>query len=444
MWRKSEDSNARGSGGKMAPQDESSSRMLRGIAVLLIGSGMARVVGLASLPILTRLYAPEDFGVLSIFAAFIQLAAPVATLRYLVAIPLPRTNQAAFSILMLCVCTALVLSSLAGVLLCAFGQAILPIFSMEMLVPYWWLMALGMLGAGLYETLSMWATRARNYRIIARTQFLQSLTGEGLKLVCGVSGFGLTGLLVGQAAGHSGGTARLIWFFGEDFRSRIRRSSWRRIRLAARRYRDFPIYRLPSQLLLVLSMQAPVLATAALYDAEVTGQIGLAILATSMPFLLVGQAASRAFYGEISREGAIPGANLFRITIQTMLRMALFALPVALILYFAGEFLFVTVFGADWRQGGVFVTLLAIMIVPQLATAPVLEVLNLVASQKAYLLIYALRCGIVLASAAFARIMALSAEGFIMLHAATAVLYYFAIMIYIIIAVRVHAKGLAK
>lgn len=444
MWRKSEDSAIRASDTDAVTRSDGSSRMLRGITVLLIGSSLARVVGLASLPILTRIYAPDDFGVLSIFAAFVQIVAPLATLRYVVAIPLPSTNQGAFSVLMLCFCTALVLSTLTATMLYVYGATVLPAFSMEVLVPYWWLMALGMLGAGIYEALSMWATRARAYNIIARTQIMQSLMGEGLKLLCGISGLGVVGLLVGQAAGHSGGIASFIRFFSNDFRSLSQRSNWRRIGLAVRRYRDFPIYRLPSQLLLVFSIQAPVLATAALYDAHATGQLGLATLAASLPFLIIGQAASRAFYGEISHSGATAAKNLCHTTIHTMIRMVLFALPIALILYFAGELLFVTIFGSDWRQGGIFAKTLAIVIVPQLATAPVLEVLNLVASQKAFLLIYGLRCALVLACAVLAEVADMSSEGFIKLYANTASLYYLAIMVYIVTAVRSHARRKAK
>src|SRR5690554_432400 len=76
--------------------------IFKNMAKLTAGTGLAKVIGVLSAPIITRIYLPEDFGVLSIFTSVIALIVPLGILRYSLALPLPKndglaTNIAVFS-----------------------------------------------------------------------------------------------------------------------------------------------------------------------------------------------------------------------------------------------------------------------------------------------------------------------------------------------------------
>src|SRR5690606_11727504 len=73
----------------------------RGTLTLLAGSGAGRIIAVLSMPVLTRLYGPEDFGVLALFTALTGMLVPVATLRYVLALPLPRKDGVAINLLAL-------------------------------------------------------------------------------------------------------------------------------------------------------------------------------------------------------------------------------------------------------------------------------------------------------------------------------------------------------
>src|SRR5690606_18420157 len=111
------------------------------------------------------------------------------------------------------------------------------------------------------------------------------------------------GLLVGQAVNLSGGVGALFRAFVRDFRSNVQFVSLRRLRTVGAVYWEFPVYRLPSQFLLQLSMQAPLLFAASFYDAETTGQLGLALMAVALPVNLLGQSMSTAYQAEASKLG---------------------------------------------------------------------------------------------------------------------------------------------
>ena len=49
--------------------DTPASSIFRNMAMLASGTGVAKVIGIVSVPIITRIYLPEHMGVLSVFTA---------------------------------------------------------------------------------------------------------------------------------------------------------------------------------------------------------------------------------------------------------------------------------------------------------------------------------------------------------------------------------------
>ena len=60
------------------------------VFTLMVGSTLAQAIPIAITPILTRLYTPEDFGVLALFIAITSILGSVVNGRYEQAIILPK------------------------------------------------------------------------------------------------------------------------------------------------------------------------------------------------------------------------------------------------------------------------------------------------------------------------------------------------------------------
>lgn len=302
------------------------SGVFRGMAVLATGSGLAKLVGVVSLPIVTRLYAPEDFGVMAVYSALILMLLPFMTLQYALALPLPRHDGAAMNLLVLSVGLMVMSGTVITVLLSLYAQPLLTLLSMEVLAPWWWLITLGLFGAAFYELLTYWATRRRNYRIIARTKVTQSLAGNAVKIGLGLVISGPMGLLAGQLVAKSGGIGTLLRSFLCEFRAGWRHVSWQRLRIAGWRHKGFPIFRMPSQLLLVFSLQAPVIVVAAAFGGATAGQFGLAMTVVALPMGLIGSGVSKALYGEAAKIGSAEPSRLLSLAKATQLRLFVMAL----------------------------------------------------------------------------------------------------------------------
>lgn len=364
-----------------------SADVLRGMATLAMGTGLARAIGLVSIPILTRLYAPEDFGAVSVFTAIISILAPILSFRYVLALPLPRRDGMAMNLFVLSLGLMLLSGTVLSLLLWAFSEELFSVFSMEVLAPWWWLIIIGVLASGVYEALNMWATRQREYKIIARTKVWQSAAGSLTKLIFGFMAVAPAGLLFGQVVSSGGGIGSLFHRYGRDFRTNLQYVRVSRMRRAASRYRAFPIYRMPSQFIMIFSSQAPLLGIAALYDAQTTGQAGLALMALGLSIQLFGRTLANAFYAEAANIGAKQADRIRTLTYSILKRLSVFAVPPTLILLFFGEALFAVFFGSEWRMAGTLSSILAIYLFCQFLQTPVGHIFYLFDGQKKLLML---------------------------------------------------------
>ena len=76
--------------------------IFRNMTMLASGSILARGIGVLTAPIVTRIYSPEHFGVLSVFIAITAMLVPFGTFRYSAAVPLPKNDGLAANLSVLC------------------------------------------------------------------------------------------------------------------------------------------------------------------------------------------------------------------------------------------------------------------------------------------------------------------------------------------------------
>ncbi len=401
-----------------------SAKVFKGMATLAVGNGLARVVGLASIPILTRIYSPEHFAVLSVFTALLLILTPMMTLRYELAVPLPSRDGTAMTLMVLSAIFVTVATVTVSVLLWLAGPALLTLVSMEALMPYRWMLGVALTSAGIYEVLLIWVVRRRAYRAIARTQLQQSVVGSIAKVALGLLGLKPVGLLAGQVLGAGAGTIRLMRLFDADVKRYWRHVTLLRAWRLMRHYRSFPIYRLPSQLLQIFSSQAPLLLTAALYDPRTTGQLGLAMMTLALPMNLLGHSTSKAYYAEIATIGRKRPAEIRTLTYSVIKRLLALALAPTLLLLLFGERIFALAFGTEWTIAGEMASLLAIYLLFQFMHAPASHLLSVFQGQRLLLALNIQRAVLTLACFASGYLLELPITSVLLVYAITLSAHY--------------------
>lgn len=412
----------------------------RGASKLLAGTVLARLIALVSVPILARLYSPAEHGVLAIFTSLITILAPILSLRYSLVVPLPRRDGTALNAFMLSFWLNVILAVILALVLWGCGPWLLGNLSMDPLQPWWYLIVLGAYVASTYELFTMWATRKQNYGLIARTKVTQSAFGEAIKIAMGLLDFRQIGLLIGYIVSQGAGIGTMWRGFHQDYRACRRQLSGRRMWQIAKSYAGFPGYRLTSQLLLAFSVQAPLIFMAALYGPSLTGQLGLAMMALSLPISLVGQAIGQAFYGEIARLPPRSGAKIERLTVDVQKRLFMAGLPFSVALYFFAEPMFSIILGRDWQIAGRYAEYLAPFVLMQLVSAPLMQVINVLRTQRLFLIINILRAFGIFGLYLFATNYSLSPDQFVNCVSIFLFIFYALTCIFVMSVVHAAAK----
>lgn len=358
---------------------------------LMLGAGTAKVLTLASMPLLTRIYTPEDFGLLASLTALTAVFAPLLGLRYSNAIPLPRRDSTAFHVMVISLVSSAVGAIVVAILLWIAISNEWPYSESMKLGGLWWLLPVSIILVSSYETLSYWATRKKAFKSIARTQFNQAFIGSTSKLVLGLTGLSTAGLLYGQIAQHGGGIYRLVREFRSDFISHMARLKSRVLIRSISYYRDFPLLRLPSHFIYTLSAQAPLLYAAAVWEPQITGQFGLAVMAMALPIALISQTASNAYFGEISSIGKRNIPKLLSVTEGMVKWLLAVGIGVTIFVNLLAPVLFEFLFGKDWIAAGEFAAALSAYLGIQLVAAPLMTILNVLKRQALALRIHITR-----------------------------------------------------
>lgn len=402
----------------------SSAGVFRGMATLALGSGLAKIIGLLSIQVLTRIYSPEHFGILSIFTAMLLILTPLMTLRYELAVPLPSKNGAAITLMAVSAALLILMTLVLGTTLWLAGPFLLSMVSMEAITPYRGLLILALFLTGLYEVLQIWAIRRRAYPIIARTQLQQSVVGAIAKIGLGIAGLMPLGLLAGHVLGAGAGMMALIRAFRGDVERFWRHVTLKRAWCMLQHYKSFPAYRLPAQLLQIFSSQSPLLMTAAIYDVGTTGQLGLALMMLALPMNLLGYTTSKAYYAEIASLGRKRPAEIRSVTHSVIKRLLALSIAPALVLMAFGEGLFALAFGAQWALAGELAAVLAIYLLFQFIHAPASHLLSLFERQRLLLVLNVQRTALTVACFTAAYLLELPITSVILLYSVTLSAHY--------------------
>ena len=75
---------------------------IKNVAKLTAGTTVSQILNIALMPIITRMFLPEAFGDLAVFTSITIMLGSIITLRYELAIVLPKEESKAVNLLSLC------------------------------------------------------------------------------------------------------------------------------------------------------------------------------------------------------------------------------------------------------------------------------------------------------------------------------------------------------
>jgi len=353
---------------KMFKEQLGKYRFLRSVFTLASASALGQLILVLVTPILTRLYSPDDFGALAVFAAIMAVLLVVSSLRYELAIPLPRGERNSISLLRGALVINLIMALICLIVVVLFRSEIAHASKTPALSGYLLLLPLAILGGGTYKALNYWAVRNNAYDAIAKTRITQSVANAGIQIAAGLASAGSLGLILGQVLAQTVGAVRLSIGVKLEFQTfRLRRERLR-LKVLLSRYRRFPKYDVPAAFFDQISSQLPNLLLAMLFSPTVAGWYILADRILSMPISLVGQAVGQVLFG--ASRSAIHERKLFPLAIRVSSVLAALAVLPTLILFLFAPDIFSFVFGEVWREAGQYASWMILGLAVQFVYSP--------------------------------------------------------------------------
>lgn len=369
----------------------------RAVAVLAGGSVLAQLISIIAAPISTRLYTPADYGVFSVFSALLGTVSIVASLRYELAIPLPKEDTESLDILTVCFLLLGVSFISTTVLVWLYADKIAGLTGSPNLRKWLWLLPFGAIGAGIYQALNYWALRRQKYTELAKTKFSQSVLGTGSMLGVAVWVPGPVGLLVSSILSQAAGIMLLQGDARVVAGSKGYRIGWGNLIKAAKSYRSFAFFAAGAALLNSAGSILPPLMFSRLYGEQVTGWFGMAQKVMLMPMSIVGAAVSQVFLGEAAKYVHGNPHDLQTIFSKATKKLVPFAVVIVAV-GFTSPFVFPIVFGENWHTAGVYAAWISIYCGLQLIVSPISSVATLKKRQDIQFSLDLLRAILVCAS----------------------------------------------
>lgn len=357
----------------------------RASTVLVSGTAVGQALVLLALPVLTRLYSPEDFSVLAVFVAFLAMFSVISCLRLEVAIPISETDLEAANLLALALCLALISALLVGIGVYCFGPWLFQTFGQPQLTAFGWLLPLGVWLAGSYAAFLFWGTRKKRFATIARTRVLQAGSGVGTMLGLGFLGAGPIGLFLGHMLLSGAGAMTLGWKLLRAERDALKGISLRRMGAALQKYRRFPQYASLETFAEHAATHLAIVLIAALALGPEAGFVLLAMRALGAPVNMIANALRQVFISQAAdeaRAGRLPDFTAHILKIAALVTIG----PLVFVAIIAPD-AFAVIFGEQWRRAGELVLWMMPWFVLKLLSAPVAMVMHVLRMQRAMLVL---------------------------------------------------------
>ena len=339
--------------------------LLKGIVIIGSGTAAAQVLGIVFVPVLTRIYPPAIYGTLAVFTSLLSILIVAASFRYELTLPLPEKDDDAEYLLILSLFIVCTLTIILFIILTIYGDFLAGIFHFEFVRPYYWLFCLGFFGISVYQILTYWTLRSKDYMTITRTRIAQSISGSVSKIILGILSFGSFGLICGEIIGRMVGIGTLgktilpkIWQTMHDF-------DQKKVKTLAYQYRKFPAFSMPASFINEISLQVPTLFISAVFGFQIVGLYALTYSMLVLPVSLISGSIAQVFYGESSEVFRQRSGEILSLYQKTTKKLFLFGAPLIFTGAIISPLVFPLIFGSAWKDAGMFALPLSIMIISQ-------------------------------------------------------------------------------
>lgn len=334
-------------------------KFVQNISILLTGNIAAQAIALLAAPVITRLYQPDDFGIMTFIQSAAGIFTVIACMRYRYAIVLPKEKEEGYNLFALSIFSSFAVSIILVFLVFLFKGIVAEKCGFAGHENYLFFLPFIVFIASSSDIFVYLYTRFKDFKIISFVTVLMPIANSATKIGAGfllsASAFWL---IFGNLIGPLLASFLFLVFMKGKLSEIIKNINVARLRQSAYKYREFPKYNMPTGFINSISQNLPVLLFSYFFSQEIVGFYGLANMVLKRPVAIMSQSISKVFLQK-SSEIQNQGGDLYKNLRKTTLGLAVIGIIPFAILTIAGKWIFGFVFGKEWLEAGLYAQALA-------------------------------------------------------------------------------------
>jgi O-antigen/teichoic acid export membrane protein len=381
-------------------------------------NAVAQAIGLISLPILSRLYDPADFGVLTTYTLVQSILLSVVTGKVEWIIPNEKNDRQVRCLISLGLVLTAFLFAIVAASLALIGPQLALFFDFDGGENVLWLLPLGVLAGSVQLLWQAWYVFDGDLWHVANSKFAQALSTTILSLILGFVAKKGGGLVIAYVFGFL--VASIVLFLGKGHGIRLKNlyselNFFGMLSLYGRQM-------LTSTALGVVNMAVSMSLAGLLiffYDKQVVGWYGLVFRAVTAPIGLVSAAVVQSFWADAAAMAKGDPLGLRQFYIGSIKRLAVLSIPFALA-SLSGPFYVPIIFGQEeWSGAGKILMALTPYLVGMIIFSPTT---HLIVYKKAHWQLLCDLSTLVLSVVSFAIVASMGYEAWVAVAASSVVL----------------------
>lgn len=345
---------------------------VRHVLTLITGNVMAQLVLVGAIPVVARLYRPSEIGIQALFFGFVAMLSIIAAWRYPLAIVQTVSDTEAVAVMKLSLALIMATTGTVSALAVLAGPSLLRWAERPELIPYLWCVPVALMLVSFNQVFSLWTIRQKHFRLQSVARVGASGATVAVQILLGWRVHASAGnLILGLVMGHVATTlVYVVHGWRNDRHLFLAPLAPGEVRRVFFRYRQFPMYSMPGNLLNEAVSDVPTFLITGYFGTAITGFFSMARKALGMPVTLISDAVSQVAHQRIAaaRNAGQPG---FVIVVKVFsFLVVLIAIPMLILTLWAPT-LFVWIMGPGWAESGRFARALVPMYAMKFAVQPI-------------------------------------------------------------------------
>ncbi|CAH6784681.1 conserved membrane hypothetical protein [Vibrio chagasii] len=338
------------------------SKLFKNALKLMSGSIVAQLISVLTIPIITRIFGAEDFGLFSIVLSIATILATIYLVGMHLAILIPKSEIEAVAIVRFILLIGITLSLVSLFIIFIFYDNILEIISINL--DYVTLISIPLLAFSLMlgTLISFWGVRVKEYSLTSKSKVIESVAERGGSILLGVCGYTSSWTLILFKG--------LAVFFATLYFLMFSRTKSNSIQVAIKewpfkkvcvKYKNYLLFNTPSSILTTFSLQIPLILIGLCFGPVYAGFFAMANRLLNIPGQTLGASISKLVTQDLSecwlRDKEL-ATQRTRTIYTAMLQLLLYPF---ILLAITGDKVTLIFLGAGWLETGGVVQILTVL-----------------------------------------------------------------------------------